>query len=120
MSYVIENMAGVEGLEPPTLGLEIRCSIHLSYTPMEVSKYYHIPDCLTCAKEGTSLGITNANQRHSSWCGVGEAAIDGECGAGRRGLAGGEEHHRPRHIFARYPSLQQVALPVVFFQSLFI
>ncbi len=26
-------MAGVEGLEPPTLGLEIRCSIHLSYTP---------------------------------------------------------------------------------------
>ena len=26
-------MAGVEGLEPTTLGLEIRCSIHLSYTP---------------------------------------------------------------------------------------
>ena len=26
-------MAGVEGLEPPTHGLEIRCSIHLSYTP---------------------------------------------------------------------------------------
>ena len=26
-------MAGVEGLEPPTLGLEIRCSIRLSYTP---------------------------------------------------------------------------------------
>jgi hypothetical protein len=26
-------MAGVEGLEPPTLGLEIRCSILLSYTP---------------------------------------------------------------------------------------
>ena len=28
-----ENVAGVEGLEPPTHGLEIRCSIHLSYTP---------------------------------------------------------------------------------------
>ena len=28
-----EKMAGVEGLEPPTLGLEIRCSIRLSYTP---------------------------------------------------------------------------------------
>src|SRR5690242_11313112 len=27
------RMAGVEGLEPPTLGLEIRCSILLSYTP---------------------------------------------------------------------------------------
>ena len=27
------RMAGVEGLEPPTLGLEIRCSIRLSYTP---------------------------------------------------------------------------------------
>ena len=27
-------MAGVEGLEPPTHGLEIRCSIHLSYTPV--------------------------------------------------------------------------------------
>jgi hypothetical protein len=26
-------VAGVEGLEPPTLGLEIRCSILLSYTP---------------------------------------------------------------------------------------
>ncbi len=30
-------MAGVEGLEPPTLGLEIRCSIHLSYTPTLMS-----------------------------------------------------------------------------------
>jgi Phage integrase family len=29
------GMVGVEGLEPPTLGLEIRCSIHLSYTPAE-------------------------------------------------------------------------------------
>jgi hypothetical protein len=28
-----ESVAGVEGLEPPTLGLEIRCSIRLSYTP---------------------------------------------------------------------------------------
>ncbi len=28
-----KNVAGVEGLEPPTLGLEIRCSIQLSYTP---------------------------------------------------------------------------------------
>ncbi len=27
------RVAGVEGLEPPTLGLEIRCSIRLSYTP---------------------------------------------------------------------------------------
>ena len=30
---LLENLAGVEGLEPPTLGLEIRCSILLSYTP---------------------------------------------------------------------------------------
>ena len=29
----LTEMAGVEGLEPPTLGLEIRCSIRLSYTP---------------------------------------------------------------------------------------
>ncbi len=28
-----KKLAGVEGLEPPTLGLEIRCSIRLSYTP---------------------------------------------------------------------------------------
>ena len=34
-------MAGVEGLEPPTLGLEIRCSIRLSYTPARSKKYYH-------------------------------------------------------------------------------
>ena len=33
LRQVIENMAGVEGLEPPNLGLEIRCSILLSYTP---------------------------------------------------------------------------------------
>jgi hypothetical protein len=26
-------MVGVEGLEPPAVGLEIRCSIQLSYTP---------------------------------------------------------------------------------------
>ena len=32
-------MAGVEGLEPPTLGLEIRCSIRLSYTPAML--YHH-------------------------------------------------------------------------------
>ncbi len=30
---LMEELAGVEGLEPPTLGLEIRCSIRLSYTP---------------------------------------------------------------------------------------
>ena len=29
----LKRMAGVEGLEPPTHGLEIRCSIRLSYTP---------------------------------------------------------------------------------------
>jgi hypothetical protein len=29
----LKRLAGVEGLEPPTLGLEIRCSIRLSYTP---------------------------------------------------------------------------------------
>ena len=33
-----EKLAGVEGLEPPTLGLEIRCSIRLSYTPVIDSK----------------------------------------------------------------------------------
>ena len=31
--FIYNELAGVEGLEPPTLGLEIRCSIHLSYTP---------------------------------------------------------------------------------------
>ncbi len=34
-------MAGVEGFEPPTLGLEIRCSIRLSYTPLIPTGYYH-------------------------------------------------------------------------------
>ena len=34
-------MAGVEGLEPPTLGLEIRCSILLSYTPKAATTSYH-------------------------------------------------------------------------------
>src|SRR5690348_17879430 len=42
------------------------------------------------------------------WCGVGEAAIDGEGGAGGGSLAGGEEHHRPSHVCGRYPRLQQV------------
>jgi hypothetical protein len=32
--FLYNELAGVEGLEPPTLGLEIRCSIHLSYTPV--------------------------------------------------------------------------------------
>ncbi len=32
--FIYNELAGVEGLEPPTLGLEIRCSIHLSYTPV--------------------------------------------------------------------------------------
>jgi hypothetical protein len=27
------NLVGAAGLEPATLGLEIRCSIHLSYAP---------------------------------------------------------------------------------------
>jgi len=30
---LLKAVAGVEGLEPPTLGLEIRCSLRLSYTP---------------------------------------------------------------------------------------
>ena len=34
-----ENVAGVEGLEPPTHGLEIRCSFHLSYTPVFIISY---------------------------------------------------------------------------------
>jgi hypothetical protein len=33
------TLAGVEGLEPPTLGLEIRCSIRLSYTPLQILAY---------------------------------------------------------------------------------
>lgn len=28
------KLAGQEGLEPPTTGLEIRCSIQLSYCPL--------------------------------------------------------------------------------------
>ena len=31
---VIESVVGPEGIEPPTLGLEIRCSIRLSYGPL--------------------------------------------------------------------------------------
>gem|GEM_PF-3723155 len=31
-----EKLVGVEGFEPPTVGLEIRCSILLSYTPFVV------------------------------------------------------------------------------------
>ena len=30
-AYRLSNVATPEGLEPPTLGLEIRCSIQLSY-----------------------------------------------------------------------------------------
>jgi hypothetical protein len=37
---LIKILAGVEGLEPPTLGLEIRCSIRLSYTPATISLCY--------------------------------------------------------------------------------
>ena len=33
------NMVGAAGIEPATLGLEIRCSIRLSYAPL--SKIYH-------------------------------------------------------------------------------
>ncbi len=33
------EMAGVEGLEPSTHGLEGRCSIQLSYTPGEARLY---------------------------------------------------------------------------------
>ena len=32
-------MVGAAGIEPATTGLEIRCSIHLSYAPL--SKIYH-------------------------------------------------------------------------------
>ena len=35
--YCFNNLAGVGGLEPSTLGLEIRCSILLSYTPALMS-----------------------------------------------------------------------------------
>ncbi len=31
---VFEYVVGPEGIEPPTLGLEIRCSIRLSYGPL--------------------------------------------------------------------------------------
>ena len=37
-----EKLAGVEGLEPPTLGLEIRCSIRLSYTPEGAANAGHV------------------------------------------------------------------------------
>ena len=36
---LLKTVAGVEGLEPPTLGLEIRCSILLSYTPAPNERY---------------------------------------------------------------------------------
>jgi hypothetical protein len=43
----LKRLAGVEGLEPPTLGLEIRCSIRLSYTP---SIYWHHKIPLHCSQ----------------------------------------------------------------------
>ena len=33
-SGLLVPLAGQEGLEPPTTGLEIRCSIQLSYCPI--------------------------------------------------------------------------------------
>ena len=37
------NLVGAAGIEPATLGLEIRCSIRLSYGPsrLRLSKNYH-------------------------------------------------------------------------------
>jgi hypothetical protein len=36
-------MVGVEGFEPPAVGLEIRCSIQLSYTPALAQHDSHAP-----------------------------------------------------------------------------
>gem|GEM_PF-3427831 len=51
-----KRMAGVEGLEPPTLGLEIRCSIRLSYTPSMLQKYYHTANS---GQAPTHLGVAS-------------------------------------------------------------
>ena len=51
------NLAGVEGLEPPTPGFGDQCSSHLSYTPLIVaytkstlaiiaSRYKNVNECL--------------------------------------------------------------------------
>ena len=56
------TMVGAEGLEPPTLGLEIRCSIRLSYAPapgthcdcsirFRLLKRLHFPPTPTCAQK---------------------------------------------------------------------
>src|SRR5579862_639904 len=37
------QLVGPEGIEPPTLGLEIRCSIRLSYGPLWQSRLRHKP-----------------------------------------------------------------------------
>ena len=34
LAVMIEGMVGAAGIEPATLGLEIRCSIRLSYAPI--------------------------------------------------------------------------------------
>ena len=38
-NWQLFSMVGAAGIEPATTGLEIRCSIHLSYAPL--SKIYH-------------------------------------------------------------------------------
>jgi hypothetical protein len=51
LSGLPKGMAGVEGLEPPTLGLEIRCSILLSYTP-SFTYERQFPECSgNCSSE---------------------------------------------------------------------
>jgi hypothetical protein len=49
-----KKLAGVEGLEPPTLGLEIRCSIRLSYTPITDSSQalFYLSGSLGLAESG--------------------------------------------------------------------
>jgi hypothetical protein len=47
----IQGMVGAAGLEPATLGLEIRCSIHLSYAPSRATTEQFYP-ALIVIREG--------------------------------------------------------------------
>lgn len=53
-------MVGQEGLEPPTLGLEIRCSIQLSYCPIRQTR--RTPVCKAVFKSAVEQLVKTETQ----------------------------------------------------------
>ena len=53
-------MVRVSGFEPETYGLEGRCSIHLSYTPREVSEHRQQ------VFSGKGIGVTDGARTHDN------------------------------------------------------